>query len=62
MFYWWMMSLQQGATVNEAAKILKKVGAGKVYIFTLGRLVVGKSLDRLLRKIDWYFREIKKYG
>ena len=24
-----------GATVNEAAKILKKAGAGKVYIFTL---------------------------
>ncbi len=28
-----------GATANEA-------GAGKVYIFTLGRVVVGKGLDR----------------
>jgi ComF family protein len=35
-----------GATANEAAKILKKAGAGKVYIFTLGRVVVGKGLDR----------------
>ena len=51
-----------GATVNEPAKILKKAGAGKVYIFTLGRVVLGKGFDRLLRKIDWYFREIKKYG
>lgn len=33
-----------GATVNEAAKILKKKGAGKVYVFTLGRVVVGKGL------------------
>lgn len=49
-----------GATLNEAAKILKKAGAGKVYIFTLGRVVVGKRFDRLLRKIIWYFREIKK--
>ena len=32
-----------GATVNEAAKILKKEGAGKVYVFTLGRVVVGKG-------------------
>lgn len=32
-----------GATVNEAAKTLKKNGAGKVYIFTLGRVVVGKG-------------------
>lgn len=32
-----------GATVNEAAKILKKKGAGKVYVFTLGRVVVGKG-------------------
>ena len=36
-----------GATVNKVAKILKKAGAGK-------------GFDRLLRKIDWYFREIKK--
>jgi ComF family protein len=35
-----------GATANEAAKTLKKAGAGKVYIFTLGRVVVGKGLDR----------------
>ena len=35
-----------GATANEAAKILKKAGAGKVFIFTLGRVVVGKGLDR----------------
>ncbi len=35
-----------GATANEAAKTLKKSGAGKVYIFTLGRVVVGKGLDR----------------
>ncbi len=34
-----------GATANEAAKILKKAGADKVYIFTLGRVVVGKGLD-----------------
>ena len=34
-----------GATANEAAKILKKAGAGKVYIFTFGRVVVGKGLD-----------------
>lgn len=34
-----------GATANEAAKILKKAGAEKVYIFTLGRVVVGKSQD-----------------
>lgn len=34
-----------GATANEAAKTLKKVGVGKVYIFTLGRVVVGKGLD-----------------
>ena len=33
-----------GATVNEAAKILKKNGARKVYVFTLGRVVVGKGL------------------
>ena len=32
-----------GATVNEAAKVLKKKGAGKVYVFTLGRVVVGKG-------------------
>ena len=32
-----------GATVNEASKILKKNGAGKVYVFTLGRVVVGKG-------------------
>ena len=32
-----------GATVNEAAKTLKKEGAGKVYVFTLGRVVVGKG-------------------
>ena len=32
-----------GATVNEAAKMLKKNGAGKVYVFTLGRVVVGKG-------------------
>jgi competence protein ComFC len=32
-----------GATVNEAAKILKKNGAGKVFVFTLGRVVVGKG-------------------
>ncbi|MBC8282963.1 MAG: ComF family protein [Nitrospinae bacterium] len=33
-----------GATANEAAKILKKAGADKVFIFTLGRVVVGKDL------------------
>ncbi len=33
-----------GATVNEAAKTLKKNGAGKVYVFTLGRVVVGKGV------------------
>ena len=38
--------LAAGVTANEAAKILKKAGAGKVYIFTLGRVVVGKGLDR----------------
>jgi competence protein ComFC len=32
-----------GATVNEAAMMLKKNGAGKVYVFTLGRVVVGKG-------------------
>ncbi len=32
-----------GATVDEAAKMLKKNGAGKVYVFTLGRVVVGKG-------------------
>lgn len=32
-----------GATVNEAAKMLKENGAGKVYVFTLGRVVVGKG-------------------
>ena len=32
-----------GATVNEAAKVLKKNGAGKVYVFTLGRVVMGKG-------------------
>ena len=32
-----------GAAVNEAAKILKKEGAGKVHVFTLGRVVVGKG-------------------
>lgn len=32
-----------GATVNEAAKLLKKQGAGKVHVFTLGRVVVGKG-------------------
>ena len=35
-----------GATANEAAKTLNKAGAGKVYIFTLERVVVGKELDR----------------
>jgi predicted amidophosphoribosyltransferase len=35
-----------GKTVNETAKTSKKAGAGKVYIFTLGRVVVGKGLDR----------------
>ena len=35
-----------GKTVNETAKTLKKAGAVKVYIFTLGRVVVGKGLDR----------------
>jgi ComF family protein len=35
-----------GATANEAAKTLKKAGAGKVYIFTLGRVVLGKGLGR----------------
>jgi len=35
-----------GATINEMAKTLKKAGAVKVYIFTLGRVVVGKGLDR----------------
>ena len=34
------------ATVNEMAKTLKKAGAEKVYIYTLGRVVVGKGLDR----------------
>ncbi|MEK9627666.1 MAG: ComF family protein [Nitrospinota bacterium] len=34
-----------GATANEAAKILKKSGAEKVYVFTLGRVVVGKGMD-----------------
>jgi competence protein ComFC len=33
-----------GATLNEAAKILKANGAGKVYAFTMGRVVVGKGL------------------
>ena len=33
-----------GATVDEAAKILKQNGARKVYVFTLGRVVVGKGL------------------
>jgi competence protein ComFC len=32
-----------GATVNEAAKVLKNKGAGSVYVFTLGRVVVGKG-------------------
>ncbi len=32
-----------GATVNEAARTLKKNGAGKVHVFTLGRVVVGKG-------------------
>ncbi|MZG29785.1 MAG: ComF family protein [Nitrospinae bacterium] len=32
-----------GATVNEAAGTLKKNGAGTVHVFTLGRVVVGKS-------------------
>ena len=35
-----------GATINETAKTLKKAGAEKVYIYTLGRVVVGKDLDR----------------
>lgn len=32
-----------GATVNEAAKVLKKNGASQVHVFTLGRVVVGKG-------------------
>ena len=32
-----------GATVNEAARTLKKKGADKVNVFTLGRVVVGKG-------------------
>jgi competence protein ComFC len=32
-----------GATVNEAAKVLKKKGAGKIFVLTLGRVVVGKG-------------------
>ena len=36
-----------GETANEAAKILKKAGAQKVYVFTLGRVVVGKGQDSL---------------
>ena len=35
-----------GATINETAKTLKKADAVKVYIFALGRVVVGKGLDR----------------
>ena len=35
-----------GTTINETAKTLKKAGAVKVYIFTLGQEVVGKGLDR----------------
>ncbi|MBT6346962.1 MAG: ComF family protein [Nitrospina sp.] len=34
-----------GATVNEATKVLKKHGAEKVYVFTLGRVVVGKGME-----------------
>lgn len=36
-----------GETANEAAKILKKAGAQKVYVFTLGRVVVRKGQDSL---------------
>ncbi len=32
-----------GATANEATKILKENRVGKVYVFTLGRVVVGKG-------------------
>lgn len=35
-----------GATANEASMTLKKSGSGNVYIFTLGRVVIGKGLDR----------------
>jgi len=34
-----------GATANEATKTLKMAGAGKNYIFTLGRVIVCKWLD-----------------
>jgi predicted amidophosphoribosyltransferase len=38
------------AKVNEATKTLKMAGAGKNYIFTLGRLIVDKGLDSYLGK------------
>lgn len=33
-----------GSTANEASKMLKKAGSEKVFVFTLGRVVVGKGL------------------
>jgi predicted amidophosphoribosyltransferase len=34
-----------GAMANEVAKTLKMAGVGKIYIFTLGRVIVVKELD-----------------
>jgi predicted amidophosphoribosyltransferase len=37
-----------GATANEVVKTLKAAEAGKIYIFTLGRVIVDKGLDNEL--------------
>ena len=37
-----------GATANEVAKTFKTAGAEKIYIFTLGRVIVVKGLDNEL--------------
>ena len=33
--------LTSGATASDAAKVLKKAGAARVYVFTLARAVMG---------------------
>ena len=48
--------------VNEATKTLKAARAGKNYIFTLGRVIVGKELVSCLKKWIGNLGKLKQYG
>jgi adenine/guanine phosphoribosyltransferase-like PRPP-binding protein len=51
-----------GATANEVAKTFKTAGAEKIYIFTLGRVIVVKGLDNELEKWIGNLGKLKQYG